>query len=74
MVLPFPQTLEAERQAGDSQSWVERGDLGPRDGILYQSVSRIQLLTKSSPDPGWLTSTRRVAAKDQLPRGDTQYT
>ena len=33
-----------------------------------------QLLIKSSWDPGWLTSTRRVAARDQLPRGDTRYT
>ena len=33
--------LEAEMQAGDSQSWVERGDLGPRDGILCQTVSRL---------------------------------
>ena len=33
-----------------------------------------QLLTKTSWDSGWLTSTRRVAARDQLPRRDTQYT
>ena len=33
-----------------------------------------QLLTKPSWDPGWLTSTRRVAVRDQLPRGDTGHT
>ena len=33
-----------------------------------------QLLTKSSWDPGRLTSTRRVAARNQLPRGDTWHT
>ena len=33
-----------------------------------------QLLTKSSWDPGQLTSARRVAVKDQLPRGDTRQT
>ena len=33
-----------------------------------------QFLTKSSCDPGWLTSTRRVTVRDQLPRGDTWYT
>ena len=33
-----------------------------------------QLLTNSSWDPGQLTSARRVAAWDQLPRGDTQHT
>ena len=33
-----------------------------------------QLLTKSSQDPGWLTSARRVTVRDQLPRGDTRHT
>ena len=33
-----------------------------------------QLLTKSSWDPGRLTSTRTVGARDQLPRGDIQHT
>ena len=33
-----------------------------------------QLLTKSSWDPGWLTFTRTVTARDQLPRGDTWHT
>ena len=32
-----------------------------------------ELLTKSSWVPGQLTSTRRVAARDQLPRGDTWH-
>ena len=32
-----------------------------------------QLLTKSSWDPGRLTSTRGVATRDQLPRGDTAH-
>ena len=33
-----------------------------------------QLLTRSSWDPGRLMSARRVAARDQLPRGDTGHT
>ena len=33
-----------------------------------------QLLTKSSWDPGQLTSARRVTARDQLPKGDTRHT
>ena len=33
-----------------------------------------QLLTKSSWDPGCLTSARRVAVRDQLNRGDTWHT
>ena len=32
---------EAERQAGNSQSQKARGNLSPRDGILYQIVSRL---------------------------------
>ena len=32
---------EAEKQAGDSQSQKARGKLGPRDGILYQTASRL---------------------------------
>ena len=36
--LPLP---EAERQAGGSQSWKARGNLGPRDGIIQQTVSRL---------------------------------
>ena len=30
-----------ERQAGNSQSQKARGNLGPRDGILHQTVSRL---------------------------------
>ena len=32
------------------------------------------MLTKSSWDPGQVTSTRRVAARNQLPREDTGHT
>ena len=39
---PIP-TLEAERQAGDSQSWKARGNLSPRDDILHQTVSRLPI-------------------------------
>ena len=31
---------EAERQAGDSQNQKAKGNLGPRDGIPHQTVSR----------------------------------
>ena len=37
---PIP-PLEAERQAGDSQSWKASGNLGPIDGILHQTVSML---------------------------------
>ena len=55
---------EAGRQAGDSQSQKERGKLGPRDGIPYQTVSRLPVANKSSWGPGRLTSIRRVTARD----------
>ena len=37
---PLP---EAGMQAGTSQSWKERGKLGPRDSIPYQTVSRLSV-------------------------------
>ena len=33
--------LRAERQVGDGQSQKARGNLGPRDSILHQTVSRL---------------------------------
>ena len=38
LVHPLP---EAERQAGNGQSRKARGKLSPRDGILYQTASRL---------------------------------
>ena len=39
---PIPQ-LKGGRKAGGSQSRKARGNLGPRDGILHQTVSRLLL-------------------------------
>ena len=64
-------TPEAERQAGNSQSRKVRGNLSPREGILHQTVSRPSVANQVFWDPGWLTSARRVAVRDQLPRRDT---
>ena len=33
--------MEAERQVGDSKSWKARGNLGPRDHILFQTASKL---------------------------------
>ena len=46
------------REAGNSQSWKARGNLGPRDSILHQTVSRLPVANKGSWDPGRLTSAR----------------
>ena len=63
---------EAGRQVGRSQSQKARGKLGPRDGILYQTASRLPVA--NNWNPGQLTSIRTVAARDHLPRGDTRDT
>ena len=34
------------REAGRRQSEPERGNLGPRDGILYYTVSRLPVMNK----------------------------
>ena len=64
---PTPPPLEAERQPGDSQSWKARGNLGPRDGILHQTVRRLPVTNEVFLDPGRLTSTRRVTARISSP-------
>ena len=64
---------EAGRQAGDSQS--QKGaTLAPETASSTKLRAGSQLLTKTSWDSGQLTSTGMVAARDQLPRGDTQHT
>ena len=64
---------EAESQVGDSHSQKE-AILAPETASSTKLRAGSQLLTKSSWDPGQLTSTRRVAARDQIPRRDTQHT
>ena len=46
----------------------------PASSTKLWAGSWLQLLTKSSWDPEQLMSAKRVAAWDQLPRGDTQHT
>ena len=60
------------REAGELQPELEKGNLSPRDGILYQTASRLPVANQVFL--GWLTSARRVAARDQLPRRDTRHT
>ena len=49
------------------------GRQGANSALEMASSTKLQagsqFLTKSSWDPGWLTSARRVTARDQLPRG-----
>ena len=57
----------------DSQSW-KGAILAPEMASATKLRAGSQLLTKSTWDPGQLTSTRRVATRDQLPRGEVAQT
>ena len=66
---PFPH----QRQAGkDSES--QKGAIAAPERHHLPNCKEASLLTKTSWDSGWSTSTRRVAARDQLPRRDTRHT
>ena len=58
---------EGKARAGKRQSWPQRGS-------STKLQAGFQLLTKTSWDSGWLTSTGRVTARDELPRRDTRHT
>jgi len=52
-----------------------RGAISAPETVSFTKLGAgSQLLTKSSWDPGQLISARRVAVRDQLPRGDTWHT
>ena len=65
--------LEAGRQERGSQS--QKGAiLAPEMASSTKMQAGFQLLTKTSWYSGWLTPTRRVTARDQLPRRDIWHT
>ena len=67
------QPIPNQRQAGEgSQSW-KRAIVAPERHHL-PTYKQASLLTNTSWDSGWSTSTGRVAARDQLPRRDTWHT
>ena len=49
------------------------GQSRPQRGILYQLQAGF-IANQDFWDSGWLTSTRRIAARGKLPKGDTQHT
>ena len=65
---------EAERQARDNQSWKVRSNIGPSDGILHQTASRLPVANQVFLGYWVVDITRRATARDQLPRGDTWHT
>ena len=76
--IPLPLPTPSGREAGMRQPDQEGKGLLQSQPQRLASSSKLwagsQLLTTSSWDPVWLISARRVAAWDQLPRGDTWYT
>ena len=64
---PLP-PLEAEREVGKARA-ESKGQSRPQRWHPLPTVSRLQLLTNSSWDPGWLTSARRVTALKSAPQG-----
>ena len=60
------------KQAGSSQRR-KGANSSPETAFLTKLQSGFWLLTKTSWDSGWLTSTGRVTARDQLPRRHTSH-
>ena len=63
-----------DRDAGGGQPELERGKLGPREASSTKLQAGTQSLTKTAWDSVWLTSARRVTARDQLPRRHIWHT
>ena len=57
---------------GESQK--ARAKLTPRDHILYQTVNRLPVANQIFLGYWTVTSTRRVTARNQLPKEDIQHT
>ena len=61
---------ETGRQGSQSQ----KGTIVAPERNHPPNCKQAPLLTKTPWNSGWSTSARKVAARDQLPRGDTQHT
>ena len=61
------------REAGRGEPELEKGNLSSREASSTKLQAGSQLLTKTSWDSRQLTSTQRVAARDQVPRRDTRH-
>ena len=62
------------RQGGRSREARGKRQTRPREASSTKLQAGTQLLTKTPCDSGWLTSVRRVTARDQLPRRDIRHT
>ena len=58
-------------QAGNSQSWKARDKLGPRDGILYQTVSRLPVVNQIFLGSWMVDILQEGRSRHQLPKGET---
>ena len=64
---------QRQGEAGASQSRNGANSAPERASPTKLQIG-FQFLTKDFQDSGWLTSARRVTARDQLPRRDTRHT
>ena len=62
------------RRQADEGSQSRKGAIMAPERYHLPNRMQASLLTKTPWDSGWSTSARRVAARDQLPKGDTQHT
>ena len=65
--------LDTERQAGDIQSRKVRGDLGPRDSILHQTVSRLPATNEVFLGSWMVDICQEGRSQRSAPRGDTRH-
>ena len=66
--------LEAGRQSGGSQSRKSRGKLSPRDGILYQTASRLPVANQVFLESYMDDICQEGRSQRSAPRGDTWHT
>ena len=66
--------LEEERQAGDSQSQEARGNLGPRDGILHQTVIRLPVANQDFLGSWMVDIHQEGRSKRSAPLKKTRHT
>ena len=65
--------MEAERQAGDSQSWKAKGDLGCINGILHQTVSRLPVANQVFLGSWMVDICQEGCSQRSAPRGSTGH-
>ena len=71
---PSPHQRQSQKARGDSQSQKVRGNLGPRDGILHQTVSRLPVANQVFLGSWTIDICQEDRSQRSAPRGDTRHT